>query len=96
MPFHDGFPSPAERARSTAQPIDTGDGGGPSFLLILMAVGAAMVVLVRRQTAPTSTGPAAHRVSAEQLLATRFARGDIDEDEYLSRLSVLRDGGADA
>ena len=79
-----------------------GDGGwggpwwGLSFLLVLLAVGAAMFVLARRQTAPASTGPAAHRATAEQLLATRFARGDIDEDEYLSRLSVLREGGPDA
>ncbi|MFF5470748.1 SHOCT domain-containing protein [Streptomyces achromogenes] len=29
--------------------------------------------------------------SPEQLLAERFARGEIDEDEYRRRLSVLRD-----
>ncbi|MFD8308368.1 SHOCT domain-containing protein [Streptomyces sp. NPDC059690] len=35
------------------------------------------------------TGPAS---TAEQLLAERFARGEIDEDEYHRRLSVLRGG----
>ncbi len=30
--------------------------------------------------------------SAEQLLAERFARGEIDEDEYLRRLATLRSG----
>ncbi|MEU0684997.1 MULTISPECIES: SHOCT domain-containing protein [Streptomyces] len=29
----------------------------------------------------------------EQLLADRFARGEIDEEEYRRRLQVLRDGG---
>jgi putative membrane protein len=30
--------------------------------------------------------------NAESLLAERFARGDIDEAEYLARLDVLRAG----
>lgn len=32
------------------------------------------------------------RPGAEHLLAERFARGDIDEQEYLQRLDVLRQG----
>ncbi|WP_198359503.1 SHOCT domain-containing protein [Streptomyces fildesensis] len=35
-----------------------------------------------------SAGP-----SPEQLLAERFARGDIDEDEYQRRLAALRSSG---
>ncbi|WP_405910440.1 MULTISPECIES: SHOCT domain-containing protein [unclassified Streptomyces] len=31
--------------------------------------------------------------SPEQLLADRFARGEIDEDEYRNRLAVLRAEG---
>ncbi|MFF0745564.1 SHOCT domain-containing protein [Streptomyces sp. NPDC004111] len=31
--------------------------------------------------------------SAEQVLAERYARGEVDEDEYRGRLSVLRDPG---
>lgn len=30
----------------------------------------------------------------EQILAERFARGEIDEDEYQRRLSTLRAGGS--
>ncbi|MDZ7913771.1 MAG: hypothetical protein U5O16_18360 [Rhodococcus sp. (in: high G+C Gram-positive bacteria)] len=37
---------------------------------------------------PTSFPPPQH--SAEQLLAERFARGEIDENEYRSRLTILR------
>lgn len=29
----------------------------------------------------------------ERLLAERFARGELDEDEYRRRLAVLREGG---
>lgn len=31
--------------------------------------------------------------SPEQLLAERFARGDIDEEEYQRRLAALRSSG---
>lgn len=43
-----------------------------------------------------AAGPAgdrnAERILAEQILAERFARGEIDESEYQSRLAVLRSG----
>jgi putative membrane protein len=41
-------------------------------------------------TTPTTH---AHRPSPEQLLAERFARGEIDEDEYHQRLAALRGPG---
>ncbi|MDN3029210.1 SHOCT domain-containing protein [Streptomyces sp. S.PB5] len=34
-----------------------------------------------------------HRESPERLLAERFARGEIDEEEYRRRLAVLRADG---
>lgn len=37
-------------------------------------------------------GPVAAAGDAERILAERFARGDIDEAEYRSRLSALRGG----
>ncbi len=40
---------------------------------------------------PPSAPPAS--ATPEQLLAERFARGEIDEDEYRRRLEVLRTGG---
>ncbi|MDQ2790907.1 MAG: hypothetical protein DLM60_04070 [Pseudonocardiales bacterium] len=36
-------------------------------------------------------GPTASRPTPEQVLAERFARGDIDEQEYHRRLDALRD-----
>ena len=36
---------------------------------------------------------ASGRTAAEQILAERFARGDIDEDEYRQRRELLRSGG---
>jgi len=54
---------------------------------------AGIVVLVRYLTGPRqSGGPASDsgRESAEEQLAERFARGEIDEDEYTRRRQLLR------
>lgn len=37
---------------------------------------------------------AAVRLSAEELLRQRFARGEISEEEYVAKLRVLSDAGA--
>ncbi|MFZ4247511.1 SHOCT domain-containing protein [Streptomyces griseoincarnatus] len=37
-----------------------------------------------------SSGPDRRPPAAEQVLAERFARGEIDEDEYRRRAAVLR------
>lgn len=37
-------------------------------------------------------GGVAGTASARQILAERYARGDIDADEYRERLTVLEDG----
>lgn len=46
------------------------------------------------RAAAMTTGPAVWRrsgtASAEQILAERFAQGQIDEEEYRARLGVLR------
>jgi putative membrane protein len=45
--------------------------------------------------APQAGPPSAPAMPpAEQILGERFARGEIDENEYRSRLSVLRGGPA--
>ncbi|MFD4600403.1 SHOCT domain-containing protein [Streptomyces sp. NPDC058464] len=37
-----------------------------------------------------SAPPAPGSPGAEQILAERYARGEIDEEEYLRRLDILR------
>jgi putative membrane protein len=74
------------------------DGGGgwwwmgSGSLLFLVVVGLLVWRLVRphRSPAPTAGSPP-QRCSAEDVLAERFARGEIDETEYRSRLSTLRE-----
>jgi putative membrane protein len=61
------------------------------LLLVLIALAVTgVVLLVRRSSARAN----ASRSSAEDILATRFARGEIDEADYLSRRAALRSGGA--
>lgn len=71
----------------------------------LMAIGMALfwgavifgiVALVRygRRDGPQRREPAEPPAPGpERLLAERFARGEIDEDEYLQRLTSLRAAG---
>ncbi|WP_454852341.1 SHOCT domain-containing protein [Promicromonospora soli] len=49
------------------------------------------IVLLVRYLGRTGqpTGPADAGPSAQQLLAQRYARGEIDENEYTQRLSTL-------
>ena len=58
----------------------------------LIVVG--IVVLIRFSAGTTRTGtvpaPSVPVEPPERVLATRFARGEIDETEYRSRLEVLR------
>lgn len=60
---------------------------GSALLWAAVIVGAVMFVRVlspsRHSVSPATT-------SAEQLLAERFARGEIDEREYRTRLETLR------
>jgi putative membrane protein len=67
-----------------------------SMLLVLGLIGYGLVALVRYLN-PRSSGTAAGVAGAagsgpEQLLASRFAAGEIDEQEYRHRLDILRDG----
>ena len=64
-----------------------------SGVLVLVLLGAIVLLLVRlsgSRPADRSPGPRAPEPRApEQVLGERFARGDIDEDEYRRRLDVL-------
>jgi putative membrane protein len=55
-----------------------------NMLLFWVLIVAGIVVLVRYFGRPGSTGS-----SSETILAERFARGEIDEEEYRSRLRTL-------
>ena len=66
-----------------------------SMVLFWGAVIAGIVLLVRHfsrggQQAPA---PPSQPASPEQMLAERFARGEIDEEEYRQRLAVLHGAG---
>jgi putative membrane protein len=75
-------------------------GGGMSgwgYLLMILnmiffwaLVVAGLVALFRYlgRSAGRTTGPG--RQTPEQVLAERFARGEIDEDDYRQRLETLR------
>lgn len=67
------------------------------FLLFLVALVVAVVVLLVRSTRPGGSGAGTGAAptgpsGAEALLEERFARGEIEEEEYLRRRSVLRGG----
>lgn len=55
---------------------------------VLFGVIVAAVYLVRERSAPA---PRPHGPTAEDILAGRFARGEIDEAEYRQRIATLRD-----
>lgn len=59
-------------------------------MLVFWGLIAAGIVLVVRYLG--RSGPAAGPGSAERILAERYARGEIDEQEYRQRLAVLRGG----
>ncbi len=55
------------------------------WALVILGV-VALVRYLARNDRPTAARP-----TPEQMLAERFARGEIDEQEYHQRLDVLRD-----
>ncbi|MFD9354427.1 SHOCT domain-containing protein [Streptomyces sp. NPDC060031] len=60
---------------------------------LIVAAAALVVRALRRDGADGHTAAAPYPASdqgAERLLAERFARGDIDDEEYGRRLAVLR------
>jgi putative membrane protein len=57
------------------------------ILLILIAAAITAAVLIARRISSRADGS---KTSAEEILAERFARGEIDEADYLSRRAALR------
>ncbi|MFD8141526.1 SHOCT domain-containing protein [Streptomyces sp. NPDC059708] len=63
-------------------------------LLLWGLIAAAAVLLVRGLKRDRATGPGTPSTTeAEALLAGRYARGEIDDEEYARRLAVLRGHG---
>ncbi|MFJ7591322.1 SHOCT domain-containing protein [Streptomyces sp. NPDC097617] len=60
-------------------------------MVLLVALAVAGVVLLLRSADRFPSGPAQLPTapSAKQVLAERFARGEIDEEEYEQRLTAL-------
>lgn len=69
--------------------------GSLLFLALIAFVAWVVVRAVRRPgDGPPRTARTAGQDTAERLLADRFARGEIDEEEYRRRLATLRSVGA--
>jgi putative membrane protein len=63
------------------------DGGGPWFLLFpLLWIGLAVALFLVWRGRPDRRASE----SAEEILAARFARGEISDDEFRQRREVLR------
>lgn len=62
------------------------------MVLFWVLVIAGIIALIRYSSVPirAAAAPQQYGETAEQVLATRFARGEIDETEYQQRLAVLR------
>ena len=64
----------------------TADLGGNMFWALFISDIALAVGYARRSTTKSTE----LRCGAEDVLAERFARGEIDENEYLARLTVIK------
>jgi len=61
---------------------------------VLVLVGLAILAYVGVRLAQGGrSAPPGSSSTARQILDDRYARGEIDEDEYRRRLQVLREGG---
>jgi putative membrane protein len=62
------------------------------WVVLVLAIALAVRYLDRRRDESPPPPPP----TAEQVLAGRFARGEIDADEYRQRLDTLRQAGRSA
>jgi putative membrane protein len=63
-------------------------------LVVLLVLVAAVVVVVVAMSRRTGGNRSPATPTAKELLAQRYARGEIDDDEYFQRLSLLDSTGA--
>ncbi len=69
-----------------------GFGMGLGMLVFLGLIAVGIVLLVRGSAAPSE--PRRERSRALEILDERFARGEIDREEYEERRRVLESGGS--
>ena len=65
-------------------------GFGLIWIIVLGAAVYLIVVLLRKSSGSGQNTPSQSGDGAEAVLRERFARGEIDRDEYENRLSELR------
>ena len=66
---------------------------GPIMMVLLVALIVALVVLIVRRLGGAGGGAtqAAKPKAAQDILEERFARGEIDQEEFEARRQMLRD-----
>ncbi|MFC8513249.1 SHOCT domain-containing protein [Streptomyces sp. NPDC057257] len=65
-----------------------------TVLLWALLIGAGVLLFrALNRTPPPPPGPTPTPVTPERLLSERFARGEIDEEQYRRSLAVLRENG---
>ncbi|MFI6508413.1 SHOCT domain-containing protein [Streptosporangium sp. NPDC050855] len=72
----------------------------PAFWIVFWIVVATLAFRARRagrgpwaaRRTPPAAPPQSPTAAAEQIVAERYARGEMSGDEYLERVSVLRSG----
>ncbi|MEV4898239.1 SHOCT domain-containing protein [Nonomuraea sp. NPDC055795] len=64
----------------------------PAFWGLFWVAVVGLVIWAKRtgRWGPRRTAAASPTASAEQILAERYARGEMSDDEYMERMSVLR------
>jgi putative membrane protein len=66
---------------------------GPLWLVFFAAAVMGLVMFMRRGSRrAASASPSGPTATAESVLAERYARGEMTDDEYLAKVSVLRSG----
>jgi putative membrane protein len=60
------------------------------FAFWVLLIGAVVMVLRHNRNPAAHTGEVGVPLTADQLLAQRFARGEIDHEDYVARQAALR------
>jgi putative membrane protein len=66
------------------------NGGHMVWMWVYWVIGFALFVLLVRWAVISSAGQSRRGESPERILKQRYARGEIERDEYLRQLAELR------